>query len=91
MIIIQLCVHFYSLGLDADVGPTFDVISFHDGTEWQVVIDNTEDGILENALKLRPFSHAQEYASLTKIDNLNVSVNVWDNGDIVEIVSICSR
>ena len=59
-------------GVDADVGPTFDVISFHDGTEWQVVIDNTDDGVLENALKLRPFSCAQEYASLTQIDNLNV-------------------
>ena len=41
-------------------------------------------------MKLRPFSVAQEYASLTKIDNLNVSVNVWDEGNIVEIVSICS-
>ena len=31
-----------------------------------------------------------DYASLTKIDNLNVSVNIWDDGDVVEIVSICS-
>ena len=41
-------------------------------------------------MKLRPFSYAQDYASLTKIDNLNVSVNIWDDGDVVEIVSICS-
>ena len=41
-------------------------------------------------MKLRPFSVAQEYASLTKIDNLNVSVNVLDEGNVVEIVSICS-
>ena len=27
---------------------------------------------------------------MTKIDNLNVSVNIWDDGDVVEIVSICS-
>ena len=69
-------------GIDADVGPTFDVLSFHDGTDWHVIIDNTDDGHLENALKLRPYSIAQEYASLTKEDNLNVSVNVWDNGNI---------
>ena len=35
-------------------------------------------------------AYAQDYASLTKIDNLNVSVNIWDDGDVVEIVSICS-
>ena len=27
-----------------------------------------------------------DYASLTKIDNLNVSVNIWDDGDVVEIL-----
>lgn len=77
-------------GLEADVGPTFDVISFYDGTDWQIVIDNTDDGNLAHALKLRPFSVAQEFASLTKDDNLNVSVNVYDDGNVVELVSICS-
>ncbi len=77
-------------GIEADVGPTFDILSFFDGQHWQVIIDNTESGQLEHALKLRPFSIAQEHASLTKEDNLNVSVNVHDDGNVVEIVSICS-
>ena len=74
----------------ADVGPTFDLISYHNGTDWNIIIDNTDDGDLEKALKLRPFTVAQEYGKLTDMDNLNVSVNVHDNGQVVELVSICS-
>ena len=40
--------------------------------------------------KFRPFSVAQEYGNLTKEDNLNVSVNVYEDGNVVELVSICS-
>ena len=40
-------------GVDADVGPTFDVVSYFDGEHWNVVIDNTTDGNLSNALRLR--------------------------------------
>ena len=52
----------------ADVGPTFDLVSYHDGTDWQVIIDNTDDGNLEKALKLRPFTVAQEYGKLTDME-----------------------
>ena len=38
----------------------------------------------------RPFCIAQEYGTLTKEDSLNVSVNIHNNGDIVEIVGLCS-
>jgi tripeptidyl-peptidase-2 len=75
-------------GLEADIGPTFDVVSFHDGQHWNVIIDNTPDGDLENALKLRPFTETRDFAPLTKSDNLNVSVNVYDDGEVVQIVSI---
>ena len=76
--------------IDTEIGPIFDVISYFNGEHWTVIINNTEDGDLENALVLRPFSIAQEYGVLTKEDSLNVSVNIHNDGDIVEIVGLCS-
>ncbi len=73
-----------------DLGPTFDIVSFHDGQTWNVIIDNTQDGDLDKALRLRPFGETQDFASLNKHDNLNVSVNVYDGGKTVQIVSVCS-
>ena len=73
-----------------DIGPTFDIVSYFNGEVWTVIIDNTPDGNLEDALVLRPFCIAQEYGTLTKEDSLNVSVNIHNNGDIVEIVGLCS-
>ena len=53
-------------GIDTDIGPTFDILSYFDGEIWRVVIDNTPDGNLENALVLRPFSVYQDYGTYTQ-------------------------
>ncbi|KAG7205321.1 hypothetical protein KM043_007323 [Ampulex compressa] len=74
----------------ADVGPTYDCIVFHDGNIWRACIDTSEEGNLEAGVYLGEYSHTREYAPLTQEDQLNVSINVHDDGNTLEIVSLCS-
>ena len=43
----------YRLGLQGDQGPIYDVLAFHDGNHWNVVIDTSEEGDLEHGVRLR--------------------------------------
>jgi tripeptidyl-peptidase-2 len=40
--------------------------------------------------RLRPFRETGDFAPLGKDDRLNVSVNVYDDGKTLQIVSLCS-
>ena len=73
-----------------DVGPLYDVVSFHDGNHWNVVIDTSETGDLEKGVKLRPYSETREFSALTDADLLSVSVNVYDEGNVVQLVAVSS-
>ncbi|TRY75766.1 hypothetical protein TCAL_12592 [Tigriopus californicus] len=75
---------------NGDLGPMYDVVLFHDGDLWNVLIDTSETGELSEGIRLRPFRETGEFAPLTNDDRLNISVNVYEKGDIVEIVSMCS-
>lgn len=66
------------------------MVSFHDGDHWNVVIDVTEEGDLPKALRLRPYSETYEFLPLTEQSKLNVSVNVFEDGNVVQIVGVCS-
>lgn len=63
-------------GIDTDIGPTFDILSYFDGEIWRVIIDNTPDGNLENALVLRPFSVYQDYGTYTQFFILQTSKSI---------------
>ncbi|KAJ8670647.1 hypothetical protein QAD02_001906 [Eretmocerus hayati] len=73
-----------------DVGPTYDCIVFHDGKIWRACIDTSEGVDLEKAVLLGEYTHTKEFAPLTQEDQLNVSINVHDDGNLLEIVSLCS-
>jgi tripeptidyl-peptidase-2 len=77
-------------GPGGDPGPVYDVVMHHTGDHWLVLIDTSESGRLEDAVRLRPFREFGDVAHLTAQDRLNVTVNVYEDGDIVEIVSACS-
>ena len=82
---------FKDSGVQGDPGPLFDVVSFFDGNDWTVVIDVSEEGNLEHGgVKLRPFKTSGDYASLSTTDLLNVSVNIYDGGDLVQLVTVSS-
>ncbi|OXU24497.1 hypothetical protein TSAR_010597 [Trichomalopsis sarcophagae] len=74
-----------------DVGPTYDCVVFHDGQIWRACIDTSEQGDLESGVLLGEYSHTKEFAPLTQEDQLNVSINVHDDGNTLEIVSLCSQ
>ncbi|XP_076685935.1 tripeptidyl-peptidase 2-like isoform X2 [Andrena cerasifolii] len=74
----------------SDVGPTYDCVVFHDGKVWRACIDTSEVGNLEAGVCLGEYSLTREYAPLIPEDQLNISINVHDDGNTLEIVSLCS-
>lgn len=74
----------------SDVGPMYDVVLFHDGNVWRACIDTSEEGNLEAGVYLGEYSKTREFAPLNQEDQLNVSINVHDDGNTLEIVGLCS-
>jgi tripeptidyl-peptidase-2 len=74
-----------------DAGPVYDCVLFHDGEKWQCCVDTTEQGDLERCHVLGEYSLTHEYFPLTSSDKLNFSMNVHDNGNILELVGLCCR
>lgn len=58
---------------------------------YRACIDTTEIGNLENGVFLGEYSLTHEYAPLTQEDQLNVTINVHDDGDTLEIASVCCK
>lgn len=51
-------------------------------------IDTSEEGQLSEGLHLRPFNQTFEYAPLSEASKLNLSVNVYDDGNVVQVFFI---
>ncbi|RLU16741.1 hypothetical protein DMN91_010941 [Ooceraea biroi] len=73
-----------------DVGPTYDCVVFRDGNIWRACIDTSEEGNLEAGVFLGEYTATRDFAPLTQEDQLNISINVHEEGNILEIVSLCS-
>lgn len=73
-----------------DNGPVFDCILFHDGEKWLACVDTTDNGDVSKCPLLGEYSITHDYAPLTSVDNLNFSINVHNNGDVLELVGVCS-
>ncbi|KAJ3351651.1 tripeptidyl-peptidase II Tpp2 [Allomyces javanicus] len=69
------------------VGPVYDVIAFHDGTHWRVVVDTAENGKLESQPALASYRFEHQYHRFGDLDNLTFSVNVYDGGKTVSLVT----
>lgn len=63
------------------------LIGFH----YRACLDTTETGDLDKAALIGEYSVTHEYATLTKEDQLNYSINVHNDGNILEIVSMCCK
>lgn len=74
-----------------DPGPVYDCILFHDGTKWVCCVDTTEQGDLAKCPLLGEYSKTHEYAPLTESDQLNFSMNVHDDGNVLELVGLCCK
>jgi len=62
---------------------------WQDAGIWKVCLSS--DGDLESGIILSEYKSKQEYAPLTKADQMNISVNVHDEGNILEIVGMCGK
>ncbi|XP_053618070.1 tripeptidyl-peptidase 2 [Plodia interpunctella] len=73
-----------------DLGPTYDCVLFHDGTVWRACIDTSECGDLSSGPLLGEYSVTHEHQHLTALDEMTVSINVHDDGALLEVVGMCS-
>ncbi|KAI9217072.1 subtilase family-domain-containing protein [Blastocladiella britannica] len=76
------------LGEAEDAGPIYDVVCWHDGTHWRVAIDTDESGDLREQPALASYRFEGAHHRFGAVDNLAFSVNVYDQGDIVSVVTL---
>ncbi|WBW72871.1 tripeptidyl-peptidase II Tpp2 [Schizosaccharomyces osmophilus] len=69
-------------------GPLYDIVTFHDGEHWHVVVDASQSGDLTEQKPLRPFSVAQEWNTFGSKDLLSYGVHVYDNGNVTSLVAV---
>ncbi|MBX3436779.1 MAG: S8 family serine peptidase [Planctomycetaceae bacterium] len=67
-------------------GPVYDCVLFHDGEVWRAVIDTDEDGDLSDEQLLTDFHRERQFASFGDQTQLNFSVSIYDDGDLLSIV-----
>lgn len=67
----------------------YDCVVYRTENVWVTVIDVNEDGNLEKGLILSEYSKTHDIKSLDEY--LSISINVWDDGDVLEIVGMCCK
>ncbi|GES95610.1 tripeptidyl-peptidase 2-like [Rhizophagus clarus] len=70
-----------------DPGIILDVVAFNDGSDWRVVVDVDESGDLRGAPLLTDYHKELQYHTFSQEDLFNFSVNIYDEGNIVSIVT----
>lgn len=72
-----------------DPGPILDIVSWHDGTTWRaVVVSSDEDKVnLANFKPMAAYKIEYEFSTFSQEDLMNYSLNFYDNGSIVSIVT----
>ncbi|ORZ30707.1 subtilase family-domain-containing protein [Catenaria anguillulae PL171] len=71
-----------------DAGPVYDVVAFYDGTHWRVVVDTLETGDLRDQPALASYRFEGQHHRFGHLDNLAFSVNVYDQGATVSVVTL---
>ncbi|CAG8733273.1 13646_t:CDS:2, partial [Dentiscutata heterogama] len=70
-----------------DPGIILDVVVFFDGSDWRVVIDVDKSCDLRGAPLLTDYRKERQYHTFSKEDKMNFSVNIYEEGNIVSIVT----
>ncbi|KAJ3043557.1 tripeptidyl-peptidase II Tpp2 [Rhizophlyctis rosea] len=69
-------------------GRLIDCVVFHDGEKWRAAIDVNESGDLTKAKLLTNFADELEYSRFGNDSMLNFSVNIYDEGETLSIVTL---
>lgn len=74
----------------AEDGPPicFDCVGWHDGENWQVIVDTDRDGDLTDEKILKPFGIEGDYDAFDSVSNLSFGVQVYEEGDLLSIVTV---
>jgi tripeptidyl-peptidase-2 len=65
----------------------YDCVWFHDGNVWRAVVDTGFSGDLSKNKLLAEYNLEQEYSSFGVDSMLNFSVNFYDGGKVLSIVT----
>ncbi|KAI8076819.1 uncharacterized protein BX664DRAFT_362744 [Halteromyces radiatus] len=71
-----------------DPGILLDCVVFFDGQDWRAVIDVKESGDLRGQPAMADYRKELEYHTFGEEDLLNFSVNIYEDGDILSIVTL---
>ncbi|KAI8983667.1 hypothetical protein BDB01DRAFT_850343 [Pilobolus umbonatus] len=71
-----------------DPGMILDCVVFFDGEHWRAVVDTTETGDLRGLPCLTDYRKEFKYATFGKADLLNFSVNIYNDGNLLSIVTV---
>lgn len=79
-----------------DKGPVIDAVVWHDGELWRVAVDtqsleeDPESGKLANFVPLTNYRTERKYGVFSKLDACTFVANVYNEGNILSIVTDCS-
>lgn len=75
---------------NSDPGLVVDVVVFHDGTKWRAVVDVGCNGDLTSAPVLCDYKDEKQYSVFLNDSFMSFSVNIYDDGKVLSIVSVGS-
>ncbi|XP_059163051.1 tripeptidyl-peptidase 2-like isoform X2 [Physella acuta] len=70
-----------------ELGAVYDCVVFHNGEKWRACVDTSEKGDLQSCKLLACYRESHEYGQLSQADMLTYSVNIYENGNVLEIVT----
>ncbi|XP_072983794.1 tripeptidyl-peptidase 2 isoform X2 [Typha latifolia] len=79
-----------------DRGPIIDIVVWNDGEVWRVAVDtqtledNPQHGKLADFVPLTNYRFEQKFGIFSKLDACSFVTNVYDEGNLVSIVTDCS-
>ncbi|KAH0452237.1 hypothetical protein IEQ34_019536 [Dendrobium chrysotoxum] len=79
-----------------DRGPVIDVVAWNDGDLWRVAVDThnfedgSEQGKLADFIPLTNYRIERKYGIFSNLDACSFVTNVYDEGNLVSIVTDCS-
>ena len=74
----------------SDCGPVYDCVVYDSGAGLRAGIDTSEAGELSQGLHLGIYRETREWGTLSVGDQISVSVNIWEDGNLLEVVSMPS-